>query len=765
MKQYTLYCGASGTGSDEGNKLITDRVAIVNLDEGVIVQDEKVNYAEKLMIDLDENFSFTGLEDARQGYATGIYAGYLVIPATFSESVVSLNNTPVRSEITYAINNNLREDVKEEVIYDVLTLMNNVNDSVSYMYLHSVLDDFHAAQDAADMVMNNDIEERDAIDAVQANDLVALVPVTEFTEIENHIEPVDVSEYMAKNIELTGQVGLKYTEYLTESEKEHFRINEEALALMDEMGNMSGIMSQSNFAQSGEGGSVYQDGLEALDMLFEEYNTALEDKESEIGENVLAIYTDINAYLTAYDRAVEAYQKENEKAYRNTLKALEKLFENYRNNYVMISAQEMQEMESALEVQSEMLEAQQSLIQELQEDNGVTDENVETEREPEPDREETAEDKTERTPEPDSEETIEEETERKSELENEGEIGTMQQLRADCAEKYEMRLCSVTAEAEPTESTEPLSALQIAILQTLNDNYYFFSGYLLDEEGEVVKDEDDESVLLTSLIEEYRQDLDDPHVEAEILEEEIGEIERMEVGDISACIDEKILAPIQENVDGFTAQVMAQYEVEQEQLMTYNEAIMDYDPLKYINYDEIQALTNSMSDNGIKLSEAIIDTDIQQMEYVTDVYTATREDLFTLQDNIVQAKEDSDKAVADGLQGLKDTKNTNSEQNQEILYNFSKLLPYTRLGSLEYVQAYEFMVNPVNAINMELDSKGEAVRTDSVRAESDSVNVETKKKKDYQNISILICLVICVIIVATTIKYHFHKKGESYEFE
>ncbi len=754
MRQYALHYGVYGNGINEVNQLITDRVAIVNLDEGVMVQDEKVNYAEKLIINLDENFSFTGLEDARQGYATGIYAGYLIIPATFSESIVSLNNTPVRSEISYAINSNLREDVKEEVIYDVLALMDDINDGVSYMYLHSVLDDFHTAQDAADTVMNNDIEERETIDAIQANDLVALVPVAEFTEIENNIEPVDVSEYMAKNIELTGEVGLKYTEYLMESEEEHFRINEEAFVLMEEMGNMSSIMSNSNFSQNGDGDSVYQDGMEELDTLFEDYNISLEEKETEIEENVIAIYKDINTYLTEYDRAVEAYQTEHEKAYRNTLDALEVLFEKYSSSYVIVSVEEMQEIEDTLEIQ-------QNLIQELQSDSYEEDEfespedkseDMEIEEELESEEEWKIEEELE------SEEEWKIEGESESE-ENTEEFGVMQQLRASSTDMYETSLCAATVESEP------LSALQTEILKTLNDNYYFFSGYLLSEEGEVVKDEDNESVLLTSLIEEYRQDLDDPLVKAEILEKEIGEIEKMDSSDIRVCIDENVLGPIQESVNEFVTEVMAQYEVEQEQMMTYNEAIMEYDPLKYINYDEIQTLTNSMSENGIELSEAIIETDIQQMEYVADVYTATREDLFTLQDNIVQAKEDSDKAVEEGLQELKDTKDANSEQNQEILYDFSRLLPYTRLGSLEYVQAYEFMVNPVSAVNTEADGKGANIRTDSVRVESDSVNVEMKKREDFQNISILICLVICVIIVSTTIKYHFHKKDESYELE
>ncbi|MBQ6806248.1 MAG: hypothetical protein IJO97_02305 [Lachnospiraceae bacterium] len=809
MQQYARYYGVSVEEATEAEKrLLTDKIAIVNLDEGVIVEDEKVNYAEKLIIDLDDNFHFTGLEDARQGYATGIYAGYLVVPATFSESVVSLNTTPVRAEIMYAINNNLREDIKEDVIYDVLTLMNELNDSVSYMYLHSVLDEYHAAQDEAVTVMDNDLEEKEAIDAVQANDLVALVPVAEFTEIENNIEPVDISEYMMQNVELTSQVGLKYTEYLMASEEDHQKINEEAIALMDEMGNMSGIMSGINLTQDSEGNSVYQIGTEELGVIFEEHNAALTEKEAEISNNIIAIYEDINTYLTEYDRAVEAYKTENDDKYLDTLVALEEMFENYQNSYVMLSTVEFQMIEDTMESQNDKLIEQQNLIQELQSDEG-TEENefAETDRTSEQTTTEvpivqetvTENPKTEESTiqEPETEESMaqepvveepviqETEVEEPSIQESEIEEATVQdsvtegtvveQPSIQETSTSTMQLYVAGDEEDTTEDEEVidipevdadnLSQLQKDMQQILDDNYYFFSGYLLDEEGEVVKDVEDNSVTLVSLLEEYQLDIEDPIVVAEILEEQVGEFEKMDIGVVTTCVDEKILTPIQDNVDSFTTAVMNQYAVEQEQLTTYNEAIMEYNPLEYINHEEIQTLTDAMLENGTELSEAVLDTDIQQMEYVADVYAATREDLFTLQENIVQAKEDSDKAVEEGLQELKDTKSANSTENQEILYDFSTKLPYTRLGSLEYVQAYEFMVSPVSAQNAEVSKQEQNVKEDSVRAESDSVSVQVKREADYQNNSILIFAVICVIIVATTIKYHFHKKEESYEFE
>lgn len=176
---------------------------------------------------------------------------------------------------------------------------------------------------------------------------------------------MDISDYMAKNIELTGEIGLKYTEYLIKSEEEHLRINEEAVELMDEMANMGNIMSHCNFSQNEEGESIYKDGTEALDMLFEEYNSFLEERKGEIEKNVLAIYQDIIKYLTEYDRAVSFYKTEHEEEYWNTLEAIEKLFEEYSDGCVIVSAQELQDMEDTLRSQSEMLTEQQCIIRGL----------------------------------------------------------------------------------------------------------------------------------------------------------------------------------------------------------------------------------------------------------------------------------------------------------------------------------------------------------------------------------------------------------------
>lgn len=649
---------SNGEEEKEISKLVTSKVAIVNLDEGAMVQEEKINYAAKLLTDLESNFLVTGLEDARKGFENGIYAGYIVIPATFSESVLSLNDIPVRAELSYAINNNLREDIKEQVIYDTIQFAAELNSEVSYMYMHAVLDEFHDAQNQADTVMNNDLQEKEAIDGIEANDLVALVPVSEISQIPYDIEPVDILDYMSKNGELTRQVGEKYTEYIMESEAEHQKINTEAVNLMEEMGNMDAIISGIDLSHDEEGNSIYEKGEEEFQLLFAEHNQKIDEAEKQIGQNVIQNYYTIQNYLKEYDRAMTQYQSENEQRYLKTLNALQQLFESYQGNYVLTLSDETQEY-------------------------------------------------------------------------SEGE--------------------------EYLPQTIQLTELQEAMQQILQENYYVFSGYLLDADGNVVRDANGNGININSMLSKYTQNLEDEAVLTEVLQNEVGTMERMDTMKAMQTADEKIIQPIQKNVDSVTTAITEQYTLEKKQLTEFQKSVTDYNPLKYINHEEIAGLTTQMFENGTQLSEAIAETDSRQLEYVANVYESTRNDLMDMKEDILKAKEDSDKAVANGLQSLKDIKNENSVRNQQIMLDFSKKLPYTRLGSLEYTQVYEFMINPVTSSNINPSMEQKSVLQDTVRTDKESVKSVISSRSDTEMVIMLISVMLCGVIVFFTIKYHFHK--------
>lgn len=89
-----------------------------------------------------------------------------------------------------------------ELLYNVVSYTESLNDSLSYMYLNSILDEFHNAQDGVSNVMSNDLRDKDAIDRITASDLVALIEIPEIVKEENNIEAPDFASYTEKNSEL-----------------------------------------------------------------------------------------------------------------------------------------------------------------------------------------------------------------------------------------------------------------------------------------------------------------------------------------------------------------------------------------------------------------------------------------------------------------------------------------------------------------------------------------------------------------------------------
>lgn len=131
------------------NKLQSEtvtKIAVVNLDEGIKTKDKQIFYAEKLMDFSNENFVMDNLEAARTGIENGTYAGYVIIPADFSEDATSLNTNPQKTTLTYALNPNLREDISVLTLSDIRDFQLYLNTNMSYMYVEAILDEFHTVQ-------------------------------------------------------------------------------------------------------------------------------------------------------------------------------------------------------------------------------------------------------------------------------------------------------------------------------------------------------------------------------------------------------------------------------------------------------------------------------------------------------------------------------------------------------------------------------------------------------------------------------------------
>ena len=150
------------------------------------------------------------------------------------------------------------------------------------------------------------------------------------------------------------------------------------------------------------------------------------------------------------------------------------------------------------------------------------------------------------------------------------------------------------------------------------------------------------------------------------------------------------------------------------------------------------------------------------MEYVNKEYQSTEENIGNLQKAITDTKENSDQAVADGLSEAKNVKAETSRVNQNILKDFSEKLPYTRLGSMEYTQAYQFIAKPINLNDVSKEKEkvveGKEVKEISAKA----VSAKTTKESTITTylIYIVFAVLLSALIIFLILRYFRNKKPE-----
>lgn len=176
-----------------------DTIAIVNMDEGAIVEDNHINYASQLIQIPGDNYVTAGLNEAKMGIENGTYAAYIVIPGNFSEAVVSVRNHPEKIVLEYAFNQKLDEKVEKQAIYDVNTFESMLNTNIAYMYLDAILAAFHDVQDHASAILHNDIDELVQLQEVDSGELIVPLEQPEMSIAANEIEQVNLTPYLTQN--------------------------------------------------------------------------------------------------------------------------------------------------------------------------------------------------------------------------------------------------------------------------------------------------------------------------------------------------------------------------------------------------------------------------------------------------------------------------------------------------------------------------------------------------------------------------------------
>lgn len=274
-------CGVYSTKyqqNREENKSTITMIAVVNADVGTEREEENVFYASELMYFPDTNFETASLTEAREGIESDRYAAYVVIPGSFSTSVESVNEKPLKSQITYSLNENLRQDVQMKVVNDIHNFILNLSTNVSYMYVDAILKEMHAVQDDSNAIMKNDVKDLEAIEEVESADLMEEVEYEPLEMVETEIEYMDLSDDYQEVDDAADGVYTTYTTNISDAQNEFLKVKEEGSSVGEQALATAEVFSGINILTDGEENLVYADGMEHLGTLAGEFEELVNSK-------------------------------------------------------------------------------------------------------------------------------------------------------------------------------------------------------------------------------------------------------------------------------------------------------------------------------------------------------------------------------------------------------------------------------------------------------------------------------------------------------
>ena len=711
---------------DQGDAEESTRIAVVNLDEGVQGSVGRTNYAQSLSQFPGADYEYASLEEARSGFNAGTYGAYIIIPATFSQSVESINSAPQPAYLEYAVNRSYSGKAQYELLYNVVSYTKNLNDNITYMYLNNILTEFHTAQDGAVSVMQNDLRDKDAIDRIEPYDLVALVEAPELRREENTTETLDISEYTEANTELAQSIDDQYMLCVTEIQQEIETLEESGKTLSDLLTGLSEQVAEIDLTVDDQGVSIAETADAALEQALTSYVEGAPDKDelqkelqSVIDANN-SIKENLNASITRYNTQLrtEFAGKLTDVLRDAALNVPELTVTEAETNKVVVTLNDSGGQNvPELIIQATGVSEEETLMRQIAAALAQSAGTTETVSVPVVLSESApgAGDAQELTVDYQAEVSV------GAVLKEWDDEAT--RLGYASAEDFLAKYGS--GDAEGKESRIEISGNAAAFSQYIKDKVnstdtasYSISGMtdaVYDSGGNPVLDDGGRPAAFSSLISGVSGALD-------TMKQGLADANELDITSVRQLVKDEYMAPVEANAQAAKQTFIQRNEEEKGQIALYNDSLAQFQP--QINTEFVVESISGISENSMKQQQALTENNMAYMEYADKVFQAAEENVSALQEHIQETKESSDKAVTDALSEAKGVKAETSGQNQQILDAFSKKLPYTRLGSAEYTQTYQFIASPVNTEDASVEKPRQAAASVSSatvqRGEEDS---------------------------------------------
>lgn len=699
-------------------------IAVVNQDSGITYNDKEVNYALDVVNSLDNDFVLTNRESAKKGLEDGKYGGILILPGNFSKNVISVNDvTPSKVEIYYETNKNLSSNNKLIVSGKISDFEKKLNNKLSYMYVSSMFKELHQGQDYISVVLNNDNVDLDAINAISDSDILSSIDITKLEDKDIKLNDLDLTEDFNNSKKIIDKIDKEYTARLAAKDDDLSEIKNEVLKLTGNSDSGLGTFREQikNMTPEQLKEALTKKHQYDYSDLSTDYNKNVDDVNEYI-ENLTKDEGEIDTLIKNYNnkilsdvnsKGIKALDKCETK-----LEAIDNLAktnkDNIKNNVINKLKDLTVEVSSSAKNDSKKESLNQEyllysqIVEELKNTNPNEFESIYNNVMSRNNVDYTKILKT-----PTNQVLKDNNFASGSDFKTFISSPTTQQgsqaFAVNRSDKY--RTSELTAnESENIQKVNEiinnlenvqndLYDMQMSADVVRTDSNYKYLNTLFNKDSNLLKqlqldkefidpmkekiENNNKNKLIKTIKSNNKTMVDDVKLKVQNeVEEVVSDEGPLDINGILKMFDEKYTQKFDDLLGKINETVSTPSTINEDQ-------------------EKIDSLWDMYDNNNNNMKKAINDKINEDKDYIEQVYDNADEHINTMQDNLEQGIETSQDKISEALENAKATKEETSSVNAEKLQSLSTVLSNSRVGTVENTDVYNFISNPVSAVQTE----------------------------------------------------------------
>lgn len=664
-----VFCGTK-LNKDNQERVIEEinkssDIALINLDEGVEIEGKKLYYAQNLLSTQGENLKFTSLNDAKIGLENGTYAAYILIPSTFSASIESINEKPVKVELEYELSDKLAPESKAGIVKDIEDFKLKLSNDISYMYVSAVMDEFHNAQDNSKLVLDNDKKELESMSLIKVRDVISHIDFPEIEFVEFVRNRLEIEPIVSSNLELIDAMKNSLLEKIQLGKDDYESVSKDKGLLDEGSKDFLNILGGLDIESDDNGEPVYQSGIDKLATQVNNYNAQLIDNRawivSELASNSNATRSSSQEYVdnslsniknSWQNNIYTALREANQNIERLVTQALENLLAIQERIYDELDLYVRDEFQAAheyykQEAKREVESYKENLINELIEEGYIDDD----------------------------------ETDPIYAIIASSSNADIRIATYSNAESFSLRNAQVDFIDRNNFNSPMLSAsadFQDTDLERMDSLFDIPDiSYLLGEANIVLPE--NQGSWYAGFIEglERMYTISTVDIEKTVKDDVVGAIKSKTSAKYADLKD--VISKLNKSFDD------------------YQNSLYQFDPFARIDVRILEQSAKSINSNVRDIAGKSAEYASEQSEEVAKVREKESERTKALRENMDTANKSTEDLVGKTLDGLKDARQSNTDANKTLLEDFNNKLSYTKVGSIANKEVFEFISAPVQS--------------------------------------------------------------------